>query len=239
MGCSRAAAVWLAIVVAAGCNRLFGIDQIPYAGPVDAAAGSSGSGLDADLGPLDLTVEMMGTLGTVADNQMKLDCMGVGGTECQQDYPSGTQVKLTPSATPPAEFAVWGGACLDQNGNTPPSCLLTTGGTLTVTADFVESGSDVLNLIPSSSNEAVGVANAYISVDGVQCQSGSACTYLFPNNTINESLIGNSTTCALLQTLTGPGCTLPPDCTVTFSGGTKIITVQYAFMLEDGSDCSE
>jgi hypothetical protein len=234
----RAVGMWAGIVIAAGCNRLFGIDQIPYAGPVDAARGDSGSGaIDADLGPLDLTVELTGTtVGSVVDDQMGLTCTGASGTTCVQHYPGGTRVTLMASATFPAEFAAWGGVCLDQNANDPPTCVLATGGALTVTADF-ESG-DVLNLIPSNENQADGVNGAYIGVDGMQCQSGSTCTYLFPSDTVSETLKGHSTTCATLQALTGPGCTLPPDCIVEF-GSAHVVTVDYSFILGNGSGCSQ
>ncbi len=236
MGCSRAAGVWFAVVIAAGCNRLFGIDQIPYAGPASDADGGSGA-IDADLEPLDLTVELTGTtVGSVVDDQMKLSCTGASGTKCVQSYPPGTHVKLTPSATLPAEFAAWGGACVDQNGDATPSCIVAADGAVAVTADF-ESG-DVLNIIPSSSNQASGVPGAYISVGGSDCQSGSACTYLFPSTTVNVTLDGHSTTCALLESLTGGSCIGPPQCTVTFSGQ-PIVTVDYSYMLGTGSNCAE
>jgi hypothetical protein len=236
MGCTRPV-VWV-VLVAAGCNRLFDIAEIPYAGPVDAArlTDGGGSGIDADLGPLDLTVELTGmSVGSIVDDQMKLNCVGASGTTCQQSYPSG-HVKLTPSTTPPAEFAAWGSACVDQNGNDPPSCVLTTGGAVTVTADF-ESG-NVLNVIPSSNNQADGVAGAFISVDGSPCQAGSACTYAFPAGTITVTLDGNSTPCALLESYSG-ACSLTPDCSIVFGSGASITTVEYTYVLGNGSNCSE
>jgi hypothetical protein len=244
----RAARLAALAFVLAGCRQLFGIDEFPYVASDGAVPGdgSSHDASDADLGALTLTVVLAGSaVGTVMDDQDQLSCTGGSGMTCVASYAAGTKVSLTPTAVGPNEFDLWGGACADQNVNdaaAPPTCVIATGGMLTVTADF-ETGV-VLNIIPSPSNAANSVAGSYISVQTMQCESGSACIEPLLPETVSATLhVTQDVGCAPFVTFNGFGCSTSPTCTVTFNSSTlgtgNIITVDYQFALGTGSGCQE
>ncbi|MGB9336226.1 MAG: Ig-like domain repeat protein [Candidatus Acidiferrales bacterium] len=83
-----------------------------------------------------LSVTLMGTgTGSVSDND-GIECQeanGVTSGTCAGNVP--VPVTLVATATAPSTFAGWGGACAGSGSST--SCLLTSGGTAQVTANFL------------------------------------------------------------------------------------------------------
>ena len=86
-----------------------------------------------------VSVTEIGTgTGSVTDNLGEINCSesnGVVTGTCSASYPSGTQVTLNESVTPPSTFGGWGNAC--SSSGTGTSCNLTVSSALSVTANFI------------------------------------------------------------------------------------------------------
>jgi phospholipase C len=98
-----------------------------------------------------LTVQLTGSAtGTVVSNPVGISC----APACNASYASGTQVKLTATASKGAFFAGWGGACKGTASN----CTLTINSDQSVTATFnVSQTVNVLNHIIFMAQENRGL----------------------------------------------------------------------------------
>jgi hypothetical protein len=115
-----------------------------------------------------LTVSKAGTgSGTVASSPAGINC----GTDCTENYNSGTAVMLTATAAPGSVFAGWSGACTGTG-----ACAVTLGAAKTVTATFnlilILPQTDTLN--PQYDNQVyVQSVMGYISMAGNVYQNGT------------------------------------------------------------------
>ncbi len=133
--------------------------------------------------PLNITLIGTGT-GSVTDNLGSINCVNTAGVvsgTCTANYPSGTIVTLTASATQPSTFGGWLEACSGTGG-----CSVTMNSAQAVTASFVPPPQPVpVNFTPGTN--VSGMA-AYDCPSNPNPSPGNPC--LDPNAHANSVSIG-------------------------------------------------
>lgn len=203
------------------------------------------------LGSFDLTVTKAGTgTGLVTSNETpaKINC----GSDCTENYPAATQVKLT--ATPDAGMTFTGfsgGGCT----GTSATCDITMDAVKNVTATFASPTQRTLTVTPTGTGTVT--ASSPSQADGINCggTSGSDCTANYPNGTSvtltatpgegfkfdgwgGGATCGAATSCQVVMdanktvTATFSSLAVVRNLTVTATGGTATCAVGTTLMTQ-------
>lgn len=203
-------------------------------------------GTTIDSGPLQaaLTVMLGGNgSGTVSSSPAGIDC----GADCTEEFPQGSGVTLTATASAGSFFVGWsGGGCL----GTGPCTVMVNSATI-VTANFAIDNSIVVEVTGNGS----GIVSS--SPAGISC--GADCTEQFAANA-TVVLTASPATGSQFDGWSGSGCTGTDTCTLTadvakmvsasFSLTRHTLTVAIAgngsgtvtsapLGIDCGADCSE
>jgi len=143
--------------------------------------------------------------GTVSNSPSGVSC----GTDCAEDYPSGTVVTLTASASSGSEFSGWSGACAGTD-----SCVVTMDAAKSVTAGFALVTHSLSVSKSGSGTGTVTTAPAGIHC-GVDCEADYASAV---EVTLTASADANST----FAGWNGGGCSGAGACVVTMSASTTV-----------------
>ena len=152
-----------------------------------------------------LTVAKAGTgNGTVTGPS--IDC----GSDCTENYTSGTSVTLTATATTGSTFTGWSGAGCSGTG----SCIVTMDAAKTVTANFTAVAPTTYALTVSKT----GTGNGTVTGPGIDC--GSDCTENYTSGT-SVTLSATADTGSSFAGWSG-GCTGTDNCSVTMSAAQSV-----------------
>jgi len=159
-----------------------------------------------------LTVSKTGTgSGTVTSVPAGITC-GTDGTDCTENYSSGTTVLLIAAAPSSSTFTGWSGACT----GTSITCNVLMNSAKSVTANFnTSTTSKTLTVVKAGS----GSGTVTSSPSGINC--GSSCTGSFNNGatvTLSASALSGST----FAGWSGAGCSGTGNCVITVSANTSV-----------------
>ncbi len=171
--------------------------------------------------PYPLTITLQGD-GKVTSTPAGIDC----GTDCTEDYASGTQVTLTATANANATFKEWSGDC----AGTTSSVSVTMEAAKACTATFIKSGES--GEIRPLTVTVQGTGKVTSDSPGIDCDmSGTNCVQNYPVNN-QVTLTATSDTGVAFQewsgacTGTNPSTNITMDkakiCTATFVDGPTI-----------------
>ncbi len=204
----------------------------------DAPTGATSSASLGGLGRASVTVQIVGTGGTVMTADGAATC---SAPSCVLHVTTAT-ITLVPVDQPPSVFSVWSGACTYQNANDGgafPHCVLGTYLMMppVATADF-ESGY-VVNLVPTAANTADTKAMITTNNAGLtSCISGQVCSLrsTLPIVSVKLTAVGDGS-CATFQQWVGGNCSSAgPTCDLDPTS--NITTIDYEFKAGNGSGCT-
>jgi uncharacterized repeat protein (TIGR02543 family) len=209
---------WLVLVFVSGCfSPQFQDGQIMCGPNKECPPGlecfgtvcrAEDPGIDAST-TFPLTVTLGGnSMGTVTSNPAGINC----GTDCIEQFMSGTMVTLTASPNTGSTFMGWSGACSGTG-----TCTITVSTAINVTANFALDNSLMVVLAGNGS----GLVSS--NPAGINC--GTSCSHQFPTNTM-VTLTALTATGSTFDGWSGGGCTGTGTCVVT-TDAAKMVTATF------------
>jgi PKD repeat protein/murein DD-endopeptidase MepM/ murein hydrolase activator NlpD len=159
--------------------------------------------------PISLTVNKTGTgSGTVTSSPAGISC----GSDCLENYTSGTVVTLTATSTAGSIFTGWSGGGCSGTG----TCMITLNSDASVTANFeVQSPNYTLTI----SKTGIGSGTVTSSPAGINC--GADCSETYASST-NVTLTAIPMSGSTFTGWSGGGCSGTGTCIVTMSTNTSV-----------------
>jgi hypothetical protein len=162
--------------------------------------------------PLSVSLDGTGS-GTVTSNPAGIDC----GSDCSENYASGTLVTLSAAADPGSTFTGWSGEGCSGTG----TCVVTMDAPRSVTATFTAT-TFLLTVVLAGDGPGFGTVTS--DPAGIDC--GSDCTESYAPDTLVTLTASVAPNFGIFIGWSGGGCSGTDPCTVTMD---SVKTVTAAF----------